>query len=224
MPWLDPPDPFARAPRPAAWSAGPTLVASELSVVDGWCEIDGVFVDGGEIDAREAQVLVITASRLEGVTVLVGDDTRVRVLRSELEQCDLGPAAIESLLASRLVSCNLRGAVFADTVRDVLLVNCQLSHAYFGAATLDRVAMGGCVLRETDFYRSTLTDLAIDHCEMDAVNFDATTCERVDLRATNLDLMGVRDLTGCLVTADQVQALALQLADAVGLSIEAPDC
>ncbi len=223
MPWLAPPDPFARGPRPAAWSAGPPVAASELGVVDGWCEIDGGLADGGETDAREDEALVITASRLEGVAVLVGDDTRVRVLRSELERCDLGPAAIESLLASQLASCNLGGAVFTDTVCDTLLVNCQLSHAYFGAATLDRVAMQGCVLRETDFYRSTLTDLAIDHCEMDRVNLDGTTCERVDLRATNLDLMGVRDLTGCLVTADQVQALALELADAVGLSIEAPD-
>ncbi len=223
MPWLDPPDPYAHPPRVAAVAALRSIDVDDVEVADGWCDLDGVQVEGGELDLESVENLVISACRLDGLSIRLGEDTRVRIRRSELANCDLGPAALDSVLTSRLRNCNLRGAVFADTVRDVVLESCQLSHAYLGAATLERVVLEGCVLRETDFYRAVLSDVAFHGCEMDVVNLDGVVGERVDLRGTNLDLVGIRDLRGCLVTIDQVQGLALQLADAVGLDIENPE-
>lgn len=223
MPWLDPADPYAMPPKPAAVAAARSIDEGDVEMVDGWCDLDGVRLEGGELDLEGAETLVISASQLDGVRFRLGADTRVRIRRSELANCDFGPAALDSVLTSRLRACNLRGAVFAHAVRDLVVESCQLSHAYLGAATLERVVFDACVLRETDFYRATLADVAFERCEMDAVNLDGTTCDRVDLRGTSLDLVGIRDLTGCLVTIDQVQTLALQLADVVGLAIEDPE-
>ena len=223
MPWLDPPDPFSKPPRLGPWPGRREVGADDIEVIDGWCDIDGVHLAGVEIDVTAAETVVISGSRLDGVTLTLGPHTGVRLLRAELEGCVLAAATIESVIGTRLGGCDLRGAVFTDTVRDVELSTGQLSHSYWAGASLERVLIDRCVLRETDFHMAGLTDVGFERCEMEDVNFDATRCERVDLRGTNLDLVGVRDLRGCLVTVDQVQAIALQLADVVGLSIEHPD-
>ncbi|MCP5025586.1 MAG: pentapeptide repeat-containing protein [Actinomycetia bacterium] len=223
MPWLDPPDPFTKPPRLGPWPGRRQVGATDIEVIDGWCDIDGVHLTGAELDVTEAETVVISGSRLDGVTLVLGPHTGVRFLRAELVGCVLATATIESLIGTRLASCDLRGAVFTNTVRDVEFTAGQLSHSYWAGASLERVLIEGCVLRETDFHMASLTDVAFEGCEMEGVNFDASQCERVDLRGTNLDLVGIRDLTGCLVTIDQVQAIALQLADMVGLSIENPD-
>ncbi len=111
----------------------------------------------------------------------------------ELLDCELSGATLETGSSSRFV------------IADSILTGCDLSRARI----------------ETVRYGASLEDVSIAGSTLQSVIIDAARFQRVDLRgATALDLVGVGELGGCLITDVQALQLATHLALAAGASLE----
>ena len=105
---------------------------------------------------------------------------------------------------------------FARPPRD-----CKLAGTGLSEGTVRDVGFERCDWPYTNLRMSALERVAFDGSELRSVTVDAARFQRVDLRgATALDLVGVGDLGGCLVTEAQAHQLAVHLALAAGASLE----
>ncbi len=228
MPWIDVADDrVAKPPRipPSASRSGllrpPSGRADEIEIIDGWAELTGVCLEGDVIDLRAALAVELNEVVVTGAQLVVRPDAELRIRGSRFERCDLSQLRFDTLRASTLNECKLMGAEATGVVADVELANCQLALARFPEARLERVAFSSCAMRQVDFFDASLTNVSFEGCELDEVNLDRTRFEAVDLRyASTVDVRNTSDYRGCVITAPQAQAMAIGLADSVGLSIE----
>ena len=192
-----------------------------IEIDDGWAEINGVRLEGEEIDLRAATTVELTGVALIGSHLRVSPQAELRIRGCRLERCDLSRLSFDVLRTSTVTQCKLMGAGLTGVVADVEIVDSQLSLTRFAEARLDRVAFRRCTMHEVDFFDAALADISFDECELDRVNLDRARFEAVDLRyASTVDLRNAKDYGGCVITAVQAQAMALQLASAVGFGIE----
>ncbi|MCP4227922.1 MAG: pentapeptide repeat-containing protein, partial [Actinomycetia bacterium] len=217
----------AKPPRipPSASLSGPhrrpSGRADEIEIIDGWAELTAVRLEGEIIDLRAALAVELNEVMIYGCQLVVRPDAELRVRGSRFERCDLSQLRVDALRASALSDCKLMGAELTGVVADVEMVNSQLTLTRFPEAKLKRVAFAGCTMRQVDFFDASLTDVSFDGCDLDEVNLDRARFEAVDLRyASTVDVRNTRDYRGCVITAVQAQAMAIQLADSLGLGIE----
>ncbi len=226
VPWLVPPDPFARPPRltsPKKLLAR-SLTAStveDLESGDTWLDIAGVELKDCVLDLTSYETIEVTESRLVGVRMITGPNTLVTVRDSVLEGCDLSRMRSESVLRSIIRRCKLAGAELVGAVIDVEIADCSIRMANLAGVQLQRVGFVDCELADVDLFDANLVDVAFDGCRISELSLDRAACERVDFReASQLDFKVAQDLTGCLLTVAQTHELATWLAHQLGASIE----
>lgn len=226
MPWLAPPTPFAKQPKaPRTGFPRPgTLPLGEVDQLEqgeGWLDVATVELGPSILDFSDRDSVEIIGSRLVGVRLLGGPQTRVTVRDSSLEQCDLSQVRVESALRSRFEACKLTGTEVTEALTDVSFFDCSLNMANMSATKLQRVVFADCAIRDLDLSSAVVTDVSFDSCTIEELNLDRTECERVDLReAASLHVHAGKNLRGCLVTVAQTQELAPWLAHQLGLWIE----
>ncbi len=222
VPWIEPVDEFATPPRPAHGSGAVEEWDGAFETIYGVERIESATIDGVTIDVAGRGTVELLDCGLSGATLTTDGESRFTLLDSTLTECDLSRARIETVRGAHLVDCKLAGSDLSEgTVRDTRFERCSLSYTNLRMSTLERVAFDACRLDEADLYRAALEDVTFDGSELLAVTLDAARFERVDLRrATSLDLVGVGDLGGCLITDVQAHQLAIHLALAAGASLE----
>lgn len=221
MPLLDVDEPHARPPRLApvrpgrAWS-GP------LDLDRGWAELDGVEVADDVVDLTDCDELSIGDSVLGRVVLSQPGGTRIEIRSSRLDGCDLSQADLAILQRSTLDGCKLTGTDLSGAaITDVRFVRCAFRYANLRMARLERVGFVECTIDEVDGFQLDATDVSFEGSSIVELNVDRIQATRVDLRgATELGLIGIGRLEGCLVSDHQLPALGPVLALAVGLDLE----
>jgi len=215
-------EPFAKAPK-----VGPARQqspwAGELDPSRGFAEISNASLDGLEVDLYDVERLEIENCHLSATMLAhANDDLEISLAGSLVERSDLSRLRLTVVRQSRLVGLKLTGTDFSGAaLRDVEFVDCMLHLTSFRMAELERVTFTNCTFEDVDAYSAGLRDVTFPQSRLNAFNLDQTRAERVDLREAELDgLKGLSRLEGFLIAEHQLPALAFQLADAVGLSIE----
>ncbi len=226
VPWLDPPDPFAKparltSPKKLLTRSLPASAIEDLESGDTWLDIAGVELKDCVLDLTSYETVEVTESRLVGVRVITGPDTLVTIRDSVLEGCDLSRMRSESVLRSIIRRCKLAGAELVGAVIDAEIADCSIRMANLTGVQLQRVAFVDCELADVDLFDAKLTDVSFDSCRISELSLDRAACERVDFReASQLDFKVAPDLSGCLLTVAQTHEIATWLAHQLGASIE----
>ncbi len=241
-------EPFVAAPRLATfrgWSAfEPEAIESDRGLV----EVTGVEIsaqtlvfgsfrsdsgrsdtgqnDTGQNDTGENDLvedLVIEDCRLDGVDLTQTGASSVEILRSVVDQCDLSRVTVRSIRGSRFVGAKLVGTEFSGaSLTDVVFERCSFRFCNLRMATLRRVQFEDCVIDDVDAFEASMEDVDFAGSEITGFDVDRLAAKRVDLRyASVVELKGIGKLSGLLVAQHQLPGLALALANAVGLDIEA---
>lgn len=222
MPWVEVAEPFAAPPR----RLGPAAPPGDEAVI----ELDdaGVIIDAvirGPLDISSCSRLEIRGSVLRGVSFEGAADVEIDFAATHLANCDLQGIRVMRATdthfdACRLSGCDLGGAVLNDVAFDdsvVRMTNLRL-------AELGRVRFDSCTLDEVDLHDATLSDVAFPATALRTVEVDRTRFATTDLRgATEIDLRSCRRFEGCLLSENQIVALAFVFAAAAGAAIERPD-
>jgi len=215
-------EPFSKPPKLPAFRELPAW-DGDLDPSRGFAEISGVDLDGVEVDMYDVERLEVENCHLTATTLAHAiDELEVSLAGSLVERCDFSRLRLSVVRQSRLVGLKLTGTDFSGgSLRDVEFTDCRLHLTSFRMAELERVTFINCTFEDVDAYSAGFTDVTFPETRLNAFNLDQTRADRVDLREANLDgLKGLKRLDGFLIAEHQLPALAFQLADAVGLSIE----
>ncbi len=228
-------EPFVAAPRLAAshgWSAfEPDAIESDRGLV----ELTGVEIstqtlsfgtgeqDPGLVEDLVIEDLVIEDCHLDGVDLTQTGASSVEILRSVVDQCDLSRVTVRSIRGSRFVGAKFVGTEFSGaSLTDVVFERCSFRFSNLRMATLRRVRFEDCVIDDVDAFEASMEDVDFAGSEITGFDVDRLAAKRVDLRyASMVELKGIGNLSGLLVAQHQLPGLALALANAVGLDIEA---
>ncbi len=225
MPWVEVAEPYAKPPRPkrpgstSPWSA-------PLTVDRGWGELADAMVDADSgLDVAGCHQLTITDSSITDVSLAADDpELEVEIVRSELHNCDLSGVKVRSLRAGRVVGSKLTGTDFSGgTVADTVFEGCLLRYSNLRMAKLNRVSFIDCTLDEVDCYGLEAEHVSFPGSGLTDVNLDGLSATAVDFReVANVSFSAVSQLTGCLVSEEQLAGLAHALAMVVGIDVERP--
>lgn len=222
MPLIAVDEPFAKPPKIGAVRSRPTW-DDAFEVSRGFGEISGADLEGADVDVMDVERLDLEDVRLATTTFSnVESELEIALVDSVVERCDLSRLRLHVVRKSRFAGVKLTGTDFSGgLLRDVEFVDCMLQLSSFRMTELERVTFRSCSFDDIDAYSATLTDVDFSESRLSSLNLDQTTAERVDFRNAQLDgLKGVAQLNGYLIAHHQLPALAYQLADAVGLSVD----
>ncbi|MGB9359314.1 MAG: pentapeptide repeat-containing protein [Acidimicrobiia bacterium] len=217
-------EPWARPPERTdpgvggTWSDVPALATDfdlgELS----WQRLDSAMIDLAGLARIE-----IEHCHLKNVTFANAEGTEVALAESIIEGTDLSRLAMVSVTECLIGGAKLVGTSFSgNMIRDTEFDGCVFRFANLRMGILQRVAFVGCTIEDVDAYGADFEDVSFDDSTMSAFSVDQATATRVDLRGCALlGLTAIGRLDGFLVSDDQLFALAPQLAEAAGLTIEA---
>lgn len=211
---------YADAPR----STGPLTAPGDdaaVDIEDRWGSIEDADLHG-PIDVAACDRLEIRGSRLTGVTFTGGAHVEIEAVDCTFTDCDLSGLRFTKLLTSSFVGCKLSGVDLTSALlRDLCLERTVLRLTSIRMAEMERVAFVDSTLEEIDCYETRFAHVDFAGSALRDVELDKATFFRVDLRgAVELDLRKCRRFDGCLITDDQVLALAYVLAGATGISID----
>lgn len=215
-------EPFAKPPKLSA-TRQQSPWDGDLDPSRGFAEISNARLDGVEVDLYDVERLEIENCQLVATMLAHAPaELEISIAGSTVERSDFSRLRLTVVRQSRLVGLKLTGTdLSAAAIRDVEFVDCRFHLTSFRMAELERVTFTNCTFEDVDAYSAGFTDVTFPETRLNAFNLDQTRAERVDLREANLDgLKGLNRLEGFLIAEHQLPALAFQLADAVGLSIE----
>ncbi len=221
MPWLDVTEPFAAAPRVgrvvpnATWSG-------VLDIDRGWAEIIDVEATGVDVDLSSCSTVSISDSVFRQVDILASAETEIELRGSELRTSNLAQLRLTSIHKCVITGCKLVGVDLSGaTLTDVVFEQCTLRYANLRMAKLRRVQFVNCTLDDVDCFELNAANVEFEATRLSKVNVDRMKASKVDLRgASELQLTGLGQLSGCLVAEHQLPGLAYGLALAAGLGIE----
>lgn len=108
------------------------------------------------------------------------------------------------------------------TWTDVRIRGGKLDLLGLAGARLRDVVIEGCLVGELDLAGAEVRDLAIEGGGVDVLDVGEARLTRLDLRRTRLGAVrGIGGLRGAVLAPDQVLELAPQLADHLGIRVEA---
>ncbi len=220
MPFVDPEDPFAQPPRVAKHHERPEWDGS-LKVADGYAVLRQVHIDR-PLPLNGCHEIELIDCNLSSVSFAEAPGIELEVNGCHFDTCDLGQITTRTLTRSRFHGCKFIGANLSGSkVQDVAFADSLFRYSNLRMAKYSRVEFDNCQLVEADFYDSTLTNVGFTASELIDVVFDKCQLERVDLRrAKSVGLTSVGDLSGALISNEQVIELAHLFALASGISIE----
>jgi uncharacterized protein YjbI with pentapeptide repeats len=217
--WVTVAEPYAKPPKRSTPSVEPTPDRHEGRHV----VLEGVAVDTAAWDTTELIEAKVESSSIVGVSL---GGAEVDAAWSSFERCDFSGADVVRLRECTIVDSRCTGLDLSEAeLLDVVFERCLVNIANLRMAKLGRVSFVDCTLRDVDCYEAELTDVSFPGSTLEQVSLDRTRMSRVDLRdASELGLVAVASLAGCLVTEGQLIGLLHHLALAAGLDIErAPD-
>jgi uncharacterized protein YjbI with pentapeptide repeats len=160
---------------------------------------------------------------LQNARVLELDLDRPEFLDVRLEDCDLSGVVATGFVARRveLRRTRIRGVTFVKgQYDDGFVERCNTTELSFRFSRLRRVVFRDCDLSGADFYNVSFDHVSIDRCDLQRANFDGANVGC--LAISNCDLTGIRGvsgLKGARLDASDLPALAISLAQEIGIVV-----
>jgi uncharacterized protein YjbI with pentapeptide repeats len=179
-----------------------------------------------EVFTGAASGIEVEQSRLTKVQFGGAQLSKATFLDCELRQCDLANMHADGcgLRRVELVDCRATGLIYIDGgVRDVTLRDCRLDLSTWRATKFTKVAFVHCDLRGADFLGADLRGVLFDNCDLSTAQMsNAKLGGARFVRCDLFGLGGVASLSGATVQADDLAPLTELMAQALGITVEAP--
>jgi uncharacterized protein YjbI with pentapeptide repeats len=183
---------------------------------------EGELAEAAEIDPSS---LSLREARLRGAEL---DDVRLRGLSLlDVEAEDIGAANGDwvgaQLRRLRIRNSRLTGLDLGEArIEEVLFEGCKLDFANFRHATIEFTTFEDCVLTEADFRGARIFGSRFHGCKLDAADFSAAELGHVDLRGSQMALLGgsPSGLRGATVDSLQLIDLSRAMARELGIEVE----
>jgi fluoroquinolone resistance protein len=203
-----------RAWEPEALEAGFEIEDARLGEA---VDLSDLAASGGKIARSRLEGVRLAGSRLRSlrlVDVVVGD--------ADVSNADWTGAQLTRV---GFLRCRMTGFGGASIhAEHVTLRECKLDLANLRRATLRRVTFEDCVLDDADLGGASLRETRFSHSRLLRVLIDDVRLEAVDLRGSQLDLVGdVVGLRGAIVDSIQLVELGPRLAHGLGIDVRDDD-
>ncbi len=173
---------------------------------------------------ERAEFAELNAVRIRGGQLSSTDWYRGTWVDVAADGVDLANGAFEESAWRRVFidRCRLTGIVLSGCqLEDVTITGGVLDLANLRFATLNRVRLEDCVLTGSEFTSAELTDVTFANCDLAGAELSQVKCKRVHIVGCNLEgLRGVEYLRGAAVAPLDLTSLAMQLAAALGITVD----
>lgn len=171
-----------------------------------------------------AEFTEVFGCRFDDVNLASSTWYRGSLVDTELFTCDLANAEFTEshwqrvrAERSRLTGLQVAGC----TIQNTRLVDCVLDLSNWRFAKVKRVVFERCTFTGSDWNSASLTDVLFDDCDLTDSQFSQATTSQVRFQRCRLDqIKGVASLSGSVIDPVNVIDLSLQLAQALGITIE----
>ena len=144
--------------------------------------------------------------------------SNTKLLGSSLAGTSLSECSLDSVT---FANCRLTGTIFSEgLLEDCAFKDCLMSMALFRFSTLKNIRFIDCNLEKADFTEAKLKNVTFKNCNLDGVDFSHAKLSNVDLRGSQiLNMRGISQLNGALISSDQLISLAHALAAEAGITV-----
>ena len=202
----------------------PELVLHDSSVLGPRAVIEAALFDGDAWQDLDLTDVVLSESRLDGVSISDAVLRGIRVSECEIEGLNAPILAAgrsqwrdTSIQRSRIGSAEL----FDADLSMVRIENSKIGYLNLRSAVLNSVIITGCTIDELDLGGVRAKRVAIVDCQLGTLDVTRAQLTDVDLRGSTLtSIVGIDGLRGATVDNDQLSALAEHLASAAGILVE----
>ncbi|MGV8881795.1 MAG: pentapeptide repeat-containing protein [Rhodoglobus sp.] len=202
----------------------PDLVAGDESVLEPRAVVEATFFESQTWSDRDLTDLVLSESRLDGVSIADCVLRGIRVSECLIDALNAPVLAAgrsqwrdTSIQRSRIGSAEL----FDADLSMVRIENSKIGYLNLRSAVLNSVIITGCTIDELDLGGVRAKRVAIVDCQLGTLDVTRAQLTDVDLRGSSLtSIVGIDGLRGATVDNDQLSALAEHLASAAGILVE----
>lgn len=164
-----------------------------------------------DLDLTGVRLLAGRLSGVEAQRAFLSDQAHLSSV--ELADCTFQALRCENTTFTRVSfsECRLMGSFFEDCSFDnVLFENCRLDYATFANVRANGpVIFRNCQLAEAEFTACTLEKAAVQGCNLRQTQFHPGRYRRLDLRGSDLtDVIGAVNLSGVVISPDQEHQMA----------------
>ena len=180
------------------------IVGGQLPRVD-WT---GVTLRGCRVHLVDVAELVLEGSRLIDSHLTDADITHLRCADSTWRSVEV--------LGGRIGAADLDGGVWDS----VSVVGTQIGYVNLRDATLTDVDLGDCRIETLDLAGATARRVRLTGCVIDDLVLSRAELDEVDLRGARVGrIEGIENLSGSIISAEQLLDLAPALARAAGVTV-----
>jgi Pentapeptide repeats (9 copies) len=181
--------------------------AGSLTEIDaGSGRLASVKLDGVDLSGSKLRAVELSNVLLQGIDAANGDWGGGEIRRTRFERARLtGLGLVES------------------HTEEVCFSACKLEYANFRHSRIERTTFEDCVLTGADFHGASITASRFSRCRLEQVDFTGAELERVDIRGSELALVGsAQSLRGAIIDSLQLLELAPALAAELAIAVEDP--
>jgi uncharacterized protein YjbI with pentapeptide repeats len=195
--------------------------AGATADADGGVTFSDGAVTAEQVTELSARVLRFDGCDLRGIAIPAGC-RELRLLDCRAARLDLAGAELRevSIRGSVVADGRLTGIAAHVQLEDVRLDRCQLTDANLRMAQLERVEIGDSRLPGADLYGATLDSVRFEDCDLSGIDLTGAELRRCEIVRCGLaGLRGVAALAGTRISATDLVACALELAEALGIVV-----
>ena len=161
-----------------------------------------------DMHGREFNGCILRRCRLNNA-----DLRRASFVDVVFDHCDLSGVRMEDVVCQRVRfdNCRMTGAdMISAVLRNTVIASGKADYLNLSGAKLDHVLMDHLNMQEAALEGCTLRQVEIKDCDLTRTTIAQTPMKGVDLRSDVLDgiIVGIGDLRGMIVTAEQAADLA----------------
>ncbi len=197
------------------------LHSATLAAIEDHAEYASLALSEADLAHQSATGVLFEQTRLRHVALTQTHLSRLRLIDTRFDACDLSAAGWEKAHIRRgeLVGCRLLGTSLIEAqIEDVLVEDCNAEGALFVSARFRSVRFEHCTLRSASFAGADLRDVVFRECDLGQADLRGAKLKGTDLRGSTLEGMQVSapDLRGAIVEPAQ----AVQVARLLGIVVE----
>lgn len=199
------------------------LEDAEATVLARDASLEGIRIASGELDGRDLADLSTSECRLESLSLRGSSLARARFGETQFVRLDAPAldAAHSSWRFCELDGCRIgSGDLYDSSWQSVRFRDCKLGYLNLRGAELNDVEFVDCRIDELDLQGAKVRRLAFTRCRLTTLVVRQAALQDIDLRGAELaEIQGVDNLSGVVVSGDQLYDLAPLLAAHLGITV-----
>jgi fluoroquinolone resistance protein len=177
-----------------------------------------------DLTGRELSESVFDSTRFARVTLNDTTLDKCQFRDTRFDTCSMANAAWKSckLGQLQLANCKFTGLRLIEAqLANVLFDNCAGKFAHFNGSVFRKVIFQNCSLPGADFSNCNFQDTMFIGCDLSEALFYDAKLQGTDFRGSTIFGMKAfaKDLSGAIMSEEQVQELAPMMAELLGISL-----